>query len=120
LFLTQRKRYAGLFKLRIDDYEGWAKGLRAAGYATDKKYPQKLISLIERYDLDQYDAIALGNPIEMPKSTPIPSGAATHTVQKGDTLYSLGRKYGLTVDELKQKNKLRSNDLSIGQVLIVK
>ena len=43
-FLTGRKRYAFLFKLRKDDYKGWARGLRKAGYATDKKYPQKLIT----------------------------------------------------------------------------
>ena len=60
LFLTQRKRYAGLFKLRKEDYKGWARGLRAAGYATDRKYPQKLISLIERYQLYKYDEEVLG------------------------------------------------------------
>src|SRR5690606_10495235 len=54
-FLTSRGRYANLFKLELDDYEGWAKGLRAAGYATDKKYPEKLISLIERFQLYKYD-----------------------------------------------------------------
>ena len=40
LFLAERKRYSGLFDLEKDDYQGWAKGLRAAGYATDRKYPQ--------------------------------------------------------------------------------
>ena len=49
LFLVERSRYAGLFKLARDDYESWAKGLRKAGYATDRKYPDKLIDLIERY-----------------------------------------------------------------------
>src|SRR5690554_6163744 len=51
LFLTSRARYNDLFKLKKDDYEGWAKGLRKAGYATDPKYPDKLIGLIERYEL---------------------------------------------------------------------
>ncbi|MDX1604215.1 MAG: glucosaminidase domain-containing protein, partial [Salinimicrobium sediminis] len=55
LFLTERKRYAALFDLDITDYKGWARGLRAAGYATDRKYPDKLISLIERYQLYRYD-----------------------------------------------------------------
>jgi flagellum-specific peptidoglycan hydrolase FlgJ/LysM repeat protein len=59
LFLTGRGRYAELFKLEKDDYEGWAKGLRAAGYATDPKYPDKLIGLIERYELAKYDAEVL-------------------------------------------------------------
>ena len=54
-FLANRKRYSGLFKLKITDYKGWAKGLRKAGYATDPKYPKKLISLIERYELHKFD-----------------------------------------------------------------
>src|SRR5699024_1675879 len=48
LFLTQRSRYRNLFTLKKDDYKSWAKGLRAAGYAIDPTYPEKLISLIER------------------------------------------------------------------------
>lgn len=54
-FLVNRQRYAFLFKLDKDDYKGWAKGLRKAGYAEDKAYPTKLISLIERYELYRYD-----------------------------------------------------------------
>lgn len=54
-FLTGRSRYAGLFELKITDYKGWAKGLKAAGYATNPKYADLLISLIERYQLHQYD-----------------------------------------------------------------
>lgn len=41
IFLTGRKRYMKLFQLEKDDYEGWAKELKAAGYATDRKYPKK-------------------------------------------------------------------------------
>jgi LysM repeat protein len=54
-FLMNRSRYAFLFEYRSTDYRNWAKGLRKAGYATDPKYPQRLIDLIERYDLQQYD-----------------------------------------------------------------
>lgn len=50
-----RKRYAGLFELSTLDYQGWAHGLKRAGYATDPKYPQKLIQIIEKYDLHRYD-----------------------------------------------------------------
>lgn len=46
-----RKRYASLFDLSINDYKGWAKGLKQCGYAEDPKYPQKLIELIELYEL---------------------------------------------------------------------
>ncbi|MEZ4740563.1 MAG: glucosaminidase domain-containing protein [Flavobacteriales bacterium] len=51
----QRSRYAFLFELEPTDYKGWAKGLKKAGYATDPAYPQKLISLIERYHLNDLD-----------------------------------------------------------------
>lgn len=54
-FLRNGKRYARLFDLGADDYVGWARGLRAAGYATDPQYADKLIGLIERYDLTAYD-----------------------------------------------------------------
>ncbi len=54
-FLTQRGRYSFLFEYKITDYKSWANGLKKAGYATNPKYPQLLISIIERYDLSQYD-----------------------------------------------------------------
>ena len=59
-FLCGRSRYAALFDLDITDYEGWAKGLKAAGYATNPKYAQLLIDRIVLYDLAQYDQLALG------------------------------------------------------------
>ena len=55
-FLVQNKRYAGLFKLSLTDYAGWARGLKAAGYATNPQYATKLINLIElykQYELDK-------------------------------------------------------------------
>ena len=55
VFLVERSRYDFLFKLRKNDYKGWAKGLQKAGYATSKTYAKKLISLIDRYNLTKYD-----------------------------------------------------------------
>lgn len=54
-FLRYRDRYKFLFDYRITDYKAWAYGLKKAGYATDPKYPKKLIELIEKYDLHKYD-----------------------------------------------------------------
>lgn len=54
-FLRYRDRYKFLFDYRVTDYKAWAYGLKKAGYATDPKYPKKLIALIEEYDLHQYD-----------------------------------------------------------------
>jgi len=55
LFLTTRDRYADLFKLDIMDYKGWARGLKKAGYATNPKYPQLLIKIIEENNLHEFD-----------------------------------------------------------------
>ncbi|MDN3666086.1 glucosaminidase domain-containing protein [Algibacter miyuki] len=129
LFLTQRKRYAGLFKLKSTDYKGWAKGLKSAGYATDPKYPNKLISLIERYDLDEYDGAngktaelyRPSNPDLKPNDLDSKRFAAgeSHIVVKGDTLYYISKIYGLSVDQLKTLNNLKDNNINIGQELQV-
>ncbi|WP_299227107.1 glucosaminidase domain-containing protein [uncultured Psychroserpens sp.] len=115
VFLTTRGRYSKLFQLKEDDYKAWAKGLRAAGYATDRKYPEKLISLIERFELYRFDDEVLGQTKER-----IVIDQNNHEVAKGDTLYSLSKLYNTTVENIKRLNNLTSNDLSIGQILIIK
>lgn len=54
-YLRSAPRYASLFQLEASDYKGWAYGLRKAGYATNPRYPQILITNIEKYNLQQYD-----------------------------------------------------------------
>src|SRR5690606_4331665 len=117
LFLTERSRYRDLFSLKKDDYRGWARGLKKAGYATDPRYPEKVIGIIERYNLNQFDREVLGGTIE--ESTPAPdeSKIATYTVQPGDTLYNISRRFNLTVDTLMKYNGLTDNTISIGQTL---
>lgn len=56
-FLTSRPRYAELFKLPKNDFEGWAHGLERTGYATDPEYGEKLVSLVQRFDLADYDKV---------------------------------------------------------------
>lgn len=51
-----RSRYAGLFELNLEDYKGWAKGLSKFGYATNPKYPELLITIIERHELNKLDS----------------------------------------------------------------
>lgn len=55
LFLTTRQRYQNLFTLSITDYKAWAYGLKAAGYATNPAYPEKLIKIIEEHQLMRFD-----------------------------------------------------------------
>ena len=120
LFLTQRKRYASLFYLKTHDYKGWAKGLKSAGYATDRKYPQKLISLIERYNLHQYDKEVLNKSSVVENYLLADTTAKIkHIVVKGDTLYSISKKYNTSVEAIQQINGLEDNIISIGQTLVV-
>lgn len=132
MFLTSRTRYSTLFKLDKDDYKGWSKGLKTAGYATDPLYPSKLIGLIERYNLQKYDAEVLGiNYIPIKKDSisvrndSIANVATSnyserHEVIKGDTLYSLSKRYNISIDDLKRKNEISDTGISIGQRLIIK
>ena len=118
LFLTSRSRYSKLFDLKKSDYKGWAKGLKKAGYATDPKYPSKLISIIERYDLERFDKMVLGGKWEpVQEEVSNASSDQVYVVSSGDTLYSIARRFNLTVDKLKAYNKLDDNLISVGQTL---
>lgn len=119
IFLTTRSRYAFLFDYDTTDYKSWAKGLRKAGYATDKKYPQKLIYLIEKHRLYEYDGDVPKSVYEKNKPV-VAEKNAVHVVRKGDTLYSLSKRYYVSIDDLMKLNKLRDDNLSVGQKLMVK
>lgn len=141
LFLAHKKRYAKLFTFKPNDYKSWAKGLQKAGYATDKKYPQKLIALIENYDLFFFDKLVLGkeydsnslinkelvkkdfehkkpNINKQPKKNNTPIKTDFYIVKSGETLYSISKRTNLSVDQIKKINNLTSTDLEIGQKLI--
>lgn len=126
LFLTSRPWYANLFKLEKDDYKGWAHGLKKSGYATDPKYPAKLIAIIERYELYKYDNVVLGKEpqtvsvVSTVLVTEVSQLEADYEVKKGDTFYSLSKAFGISIDELKKINNLSDNTLSIGQKLKLK
>lgn len=133
----KRTRYAFLFELDKNDFHGWANGLKQAGYATNPKYPELLISLIERYQLDDFDRkenpvdkikredkileqIAEKAPEEKkPEAEKAPVAMKIYEVKSGDTLFSLGKRFGLTVEELKILNNIQAGDLKPGQLLLV-
>ena len=133
----KRKRYASLFELDKNDYHGWALGLKEAGYATNPRYAELLISLIERYNLSSFDRkegeiekikredkvlaeIAQNIPEERKEE---PAKAAVimkiYEVRQGDTLYSIAKRFVLTVDDLKILNDLGNSELKLGQLLLV-
>lgn len=130
-FLRTRRWYDPLFKLDQNDYKAWAKGLKKAGYATDPAYPSKLIGIIERYQLQQYDAEVLGTDF-VPTNVTTPSVTVEkqaekpqpttdqHLVVKGDTLYSISKRYNISIDDLRKKNNIVDNAISVGQILQIK
>lgn len=129
LFLTQRRRYAFLFDYGTKDYKRWAKGLKKAGYATDRKYPNKLMDLIKKYRLYEFDKIKKkdfkykpnqSDREKMDIAQDKPLKRSSYQVKKGDTLYSIARRYNISVDRLKKVNGLKDNIISIGQVLKIK
>lgn len=132
----KRSHYSFLYDLQRDDYKGWAKGLKKAGYATNPRYPELLIDLIERYGLDRYDrsesiydkvqreekvmAQIAEKPVETKAEIIKPAVALKiYEVTPGDTLYAISKKVGLSVDEIKLLNSLGGNDLKPGQLLVV-
>ena len=126
LFLSQRGRYAFLFDYNIKNYKKWAYGLRKAGYATDRKYPSKLLKIIEDYHLYEFDNIKKSayskivkevNHRKSKKRSKLKS--KRYEVEKGDTLYAISRKFSISVADLKALNNLTDNTLYLGQKLIV-
>lgn len=123
-FLANRVYYKNLFTLDQSDYSAWAKELKKAGYATDPRYPQKLISIIERYKLYEYDRQVLDAGYKAPvRTTTLTSNfsdaASAYVVQPGDTLYAISQKFNATIDEIKRLNNLSGNTISVGQQLRV-
>ena len=100
-FLKDRPRYSFLFELDKTDYKAWAKGLKQAGYATDPNYPTRLINLIEKYELYQYDKQSFTSQEEGVK-TPAKtvkekneSGLKYVYVQNGESYYTIAVKYNI-------------------------
>jgi len=127
----KRKRYSFLFELDKNDYRNWAIGLKTAGYATDPKYPDKLIAIIEKYKLNQYDLpeserekiaredrvfteINANIPVDKKKFTPVdvapkdPPTSAT-TTAPADGYYVV--KQGDTLFKISQLFKLTVDEL---------
>lgn len=127
-FLTSRTRYAKLFTLPLNDYKSWAQGLKDAGYATNPKYPQQLIELIERLGLQKYDELVspsvktgtemLAEQAEADKNQQ-KNQASTYSrhdvkihrnkinyivVRKGDTFYKISKEFKIGLWQLYRYN----------------
>lgn len=128
-FLTEKSRYASLFKLSIYDYKGWARGLQKAGYATDKAYASKLINLIEVYELHRYDRMKGGRTVKVKLIKGLPADYRPHQVyrsgsllyvaaREGDKLEYIAKELGFRVKSLAKYNEIpRDYPLTAGDVV---
>lgn len=119
-FLKYNSRYAPLFKLDIRDYENWAKGLKACGYATNPKYASLLIDLIESNHLDVYDILNNSSVTTATRTLYITSakkGLKYVRCLPGDDLAAIAKAFGINerklrrYNELTKKSVLKENDI---------
>lgn len=123
-FLRGRPHYASLFELDRTDYVGWANGLKKAGYATNPKYPQLLINLIERYHLHAFDSKGKNAPLERTEPPVLADKKEQEktendisvnnrvkyvTVEKGQSLKTIAKENNLTLWNLLKYNDLEKN-----------
>lgn len=125
LFLKNSPRYARLFELKRSDYKGWAKGLKACGYATSPTYAQRLINIIELYELYKYDK---GGKFDKFQVQQLEQGDLRHVyafndnyyvvARRGDSFRSIANEVGISYRRLASFNE-RDKDDSLEQGEIV-
>lgn len=120
-FLAGRPRYASLFKLKITDYKGWARGLKKAGYATNPRYAEQLIGIIELYDLHQYDrkdALKFQKKNPNPHQPYIANDLLYIVVRSGDTWKAISKEFDISSKKLRKYNDLyKGYVLQVGDIL---
>lgn len=120
-FLAGRPRYASLFKLNITDYKGWARGLKKAGYATNPRYADQLIGIIELYELYKYDDKNYLKWIKKnpnPHQTYIANGLLYIVVRAGDSWKSISQEFDISQKKLRKYNDLyKGYALQVGDIL---
>lgn len=108
-FLRTGARYAFLFRLKITDYKGWARGLKKAGYATDPRYADRLIDIIELYDLDKYDrkgGLKWAEEFPDPHQPYLANELLYIVARRGDTFESLSKEMGISKKKIRKYNEL--------------
>ena len=120
-FLVGRPRYASLFKLKITDYKGWARGLKKAGYATNPRYADQLIGIIELYELYKYDEKNYLKWIKKnpnPHQTYIANDLLYIVVRAGDSWKSISQEFDISQKKLRKYNDLyKGYALQVGDIL---
>lgn len=106
IFLSTSSRYAFLFKFAQTDYVNWARGLKRAGYATSPTYADKLIEIIERYELDRFDYTPKGSRDLGPHTPYIANDIVYVIARQGDTMLSIAEEFGISKRKLLSYNDL--------------
>ena len=128
VFLTTSKRYSSLFELKLTDYKGWAKGLKACGYATSPTYANKLIEIIQLYKLYQYDT---AKDYDKFQTQQVKSGDNRQIyafnknyylkARRGDTFRSIAQEVGISYRKLAKYNERDKQDvLEEGEIVWLK
>lgn len=131
-FLANGRRYSNLFRLKITDYKGWARGLKAAGYATNPQYANRLINIIELYGLYRYDTAKSYDKFFARHAKDQAVNGILHAiyafndnyyikVRRGDTFNSLAEELDVSARSLAKYNELdRDAVLSEGDIVYLK
>ena len=129
-FLASGQRYHSLFDLKTTDYKGWARGLKAAGYATNPQYADKLIEIIQLYKLYQYDDAKAYDRFMMERTKDQRvNGKELHiikaynknyylTVRKGDTFKTIAEEVGISYRKIARYNERDRRDQLVEDEII--
>lgn len=102
-------RYGFLFRLDPQDYRRWAHGLKQAGYATSPTYPEKLIGIIERYELFRYDqatGVDIDTPADIVASGILDNNDVRYVVANdGETLEDIAKRVDVSIRNLINYNE---------------
>ena len=132
-FLATSQRYSSLFRLKITDYQGWARGLKAAGYATNPRYAAQLIDIIQLYKLDRYDRQKKYDKFMVERSFDRQvSGKPLHPIKifnknyyiiarRGDTFRTIGQEIGISYKRIARYNERAAADpIAEGEIIWLK
>ena len=134
-FLRYNVRYNSLFTLQRTDYRGWAQGLKACGYATNPRYADKLIELIELYKLYELDKATSYDKFMAKRGgydKPVSQGMSLHPIKiynknyyiiarAGDTFKGIGEEIDISYRKIAKYNERDKNDvLHAGEIIYLK
>ena len=132
MFLSKQNRYSRLFRLSMTDYKGWARGLKACGYATNPRYADKLIEIIELYELYKFDNKKHYDKFISKHRAESEVSERLHPIYKynknyyviaraGDTFKSIGKEINISYKKIAKYNERDRDDTLVpGEVIFLR